>query len=189
MNREVQSLDSHQAQSNIELLRRSRLVLSVVCLLWAGTPHCPAQQSQAVQASPMPDTKTFQQLENRWSQAISKRDQYALELVLAPDLVDISETGDVTTRNQQIAMLFKKDGEALSLDQRVLSVRMFGNVAVVVGTYSTIRLIQGKQDIRNGMFTHVYLNVQGNWLCIHAHRTATAEEALQKTRGKTAKRG
>jgi hypothetical protein len=189
MNCAVQFLDSHRAQRNIELFRRSGHVLSVICLICAGLPRCASQQSRAVQAPVQADTEAFQQLENRWSQAISKRDQYALELVLAPDLVDISETGDVTTRNQQIAMLFKKDGEALSLDQRVLSVRMFGNVAVVVGTYSAIRLIQGKQDIRNGMFTHVYLNVQGNWLCIHAHRTATAEEALQKTRGTKAKRG
>jgi hypothetical protein len=187
MNREVQSLDNHQSQKNIELFRRSRLALSVVCLLCAGVPRCPAQQSQAVQASPMLDTKTFQQLENRWGEAIGKRDQYALELVLSPEFVDVSETGEVTTRNQQIAMLFEKDVEPLSLDPRVLNVRIYGNLAVVVGTYSELRRIRGKPVVYIGMFTHVYLNARGNWLCINAQRTAITEGALLKTHGANSK--
>ena len=187
MNRAVQSLEGRQAQSNMTLLRRSRHVLCVVCLLCAGLPRCAAQQRKAVQASAPADAETFQQLENRWSEAIGKRDQYALELVLAPELVDISETGDVTTRNQQIAMLLKKGGEALSLDQRVLSVRIFDNVAVVVGAYSELRRIHGKPIIGIGMFTHVYHIARGNWLCINAQRTPITEGAVQKKHGENSK--
>jgi hypothetical protein len=187
MNRSVQFLDNHQTQRNIELFRRSCLVLSVVCLLCSGVLGCPAQQSHAVQASLTGDTKAFQQLESRWSEAIDKRDQYALELMLSSEFIDVSEAGDVTTRNQQIAMLFVKGGEPLSLDQRVLNVRIFGNLAVVVGTYSELRRIHGKPVIRNGMFTHVYQNTRGNWLCINAHRTATNEGAPQKTYGANSK--
>jgi hypothetical protein len=80
-------------------------------------------------------------------------------------------------------MLFHKGGEPLSLDQRVSNVRVFGNLAVVIGTYSELRRIHGKPVISNGMFTHVYQNARGNWLCINAHRTATAEGAPQKTDG------
>jgi hypothetical protein len=127
--------------------------------------------------------KAFQQLENRWSLAIGKRDQYALELVLSPELVDVSATGDVTTRNLQIAMLFEKDGEPLSLDQRVLNVRIFGNVAVVVGSYTELRRVHGKSLSSSGMFTHVYESARSNWLCVNAHRTATAGGALLKTNG------
>jgi len=35
--------------------------------------------------------------------------------------------GDVTTRNQQIAMLFQKGDEPVSMEQRVVSVRTFGD--------------------------------------------------------------
>jgi ketosteroid isomerase-like protein len=181
MNRAVQFLDNHQAQRNTELFRRSRLVLSVVCLLCSGVPGCPAQESHVVQASGPTDTKAFQQLENRWSEAIGKRDQYALELVLSPEFVDVSETGDMTTRNQQIAMLFEKGGEPLSLDQRVLSVRILGDLAVVIGAYSELRRIHGRPVSSSGMFTHVYQNARGKWLCINAHRTATAVGVLKKT--------
>ena len=187
MNRTVQTLDNHRAQRNIQLFRSSRFILSVVCLLCSGEPGCRAQQSQAVQVPAPNDTKAFQQLENRWSEATGQRDQYALELVLAPELVDISETGDVTTRNQQIAMLLKKGGEALSLDQRVLSVRIFDNVAVVVGAYSELRRIHGKPIIGTGVFTHVYHLARGNWLCINAQRTAITEGAVQKKHGENSK--
>jgi ketosteroid isomerase-like protein len=187
MNRAVQFLDNYQVQRNVGMFRRSRLALSVVCLLCSGVLVCPAQKNDAVQASLTADTKAFQQLENRWSEAIGKRDQYALELVLSPELVDVSETGDMTTRNQQIAMLFEKGAEPLSLDQRVLNVRIYGNLAVVVGAYSEQRRIHGKPVSSSGMFTHVYQNAHGNWLCVNAHRTATAEEVLQKTHGANSK--
>ena len=187
MNRSVQFLDNHQARSNVELFRRSCLVFSLVCLLLCGAPRCPAQQSHAVQPSLSADMKAFQHLENRWSEAIGKRDQYALELVLSSEFVDVSATGDVTTRNQQIAMLFEKGAEPLSVDRRVLSVRIFDNLAVVIGTYSELQRVHGKRVIRSGMFTHVYQNARGNWLCIHAHRTAATEGALQKTPGVNSK--
>jgi len=57
-------------------------------------------------------------------------------ILLSPLYVDISSTGDVTTRNQQIAQLFQKGDGAVSLQQRVVSVRLFGDTAVVSGTTS-----------------------------------------------------
>jgi ketosteroid isomerase-like protein len=181
MNHSAQFLDNHQAKGNIELFRRSRLVLSVVCLLCSGA------RGHAVQVSLTADTKAFQQLENRWSEAIGKRDQYALELVLSSEFVDVSATGDVTTRNQQIAKLIEKDSDPLSLDQRVLSVRISGNVAVVVGSYTELRRIHGKPVKSSGMFTHVFQKTRTNWLCIIAHRTTTTEGAPQKANGANSK--
>ena len=35
-------------------------------------------------------------------------DQYGLELVLSPLLVDVSATGDITTRNQQVALMTQR---------------------------------------------------------------------------------
>ena len=67
--------------------------------------------------------------------AVTKRDQYALELVLAPQYIGISASGDVATRNQQIAHLFVKNSGPDSLEQKVISVRFVGDVAIVNGTY------------------------------------------------------
>jgi hypothetical protein len=98
-------------------------------------------------------------------------------------LIDISAIGAVTTRNQQIAMLFGKGAEPLSLNLRVINVRIFGDLAVVIGTYGERRRVNGKLTGLNGMFTHIFQNVRGNWLCVSAQRTWPIETVPQKGRG------
>ncbi len=173
----------HSTRMNGKQFQHWYFVLSIICAAFSAVPLCPAQQNRAAQASLPTDMQTFQQVEDRWSKAINNRDQYALELVLSPELIDISATGDVTSRNQQIAMLFEKRSEPLSLDQRVLKVQNFGDLAVVIGTYVEQLRKNEKQDRRTGMFTHIYQNVRGNWLCVSAHRTPALEPAPQKARG------
>jgi hypothetical protein len=103
--------------------------------------------------------------------------------VLSPELIDISAWGDLTTRDQQIAMLFEKDAEPLSLDQRVTNVRTFGQVTVVIGSYDEQLRVNGKPVRQTGMFTHIYHNERGNWFCVNAQRTADVESAAEKARG------
>jgi ketosteroid isomerase-like protein len=156
------------------------VILSIVFVLFVTAIQCSAQQRPGVQASSPTGIHVFQQIEDRWSEAINRRDQYALEQVLSPELIDISAIGSVTTRNQQIAMLFGKGTESLSLDQRVSNVRTFGDMAVVIGTYGEQRRVSGKLVSRNGMFTHIYQNVRSNWLCVSAQRTFPVESVPQK---------
>lgn len=134
----------------------------------------------AIPAATQTDMQRFQQVEDRWGEAISKRDQHALQLVLSPELIDISASGDVTTRNLQIAMLLNKSTEPLSLDQRVASVRTFGDLAVVIGTYVEQLRFDDQPVQRKGIFTHIYQRVHGHWLCVNGHRTAVPEPLRQK---------
>jgi hypothetical protein len=157
-------------------------MLVVFYLLFSAVPLCPQQQTHASQTSPLTDEQKFQQIEDRWSEAIDKRDQYVLELVLSPALIDISATGDVTTRNQQISMLFQKGTASRSLDQLVVRVRVLANIAVVTGSYTEQLRVNDKTVQQKGVFTHVYQNVRGNWLCVVSHRTATGEAAQQNAR-------
>jgi ketosteroid isomerase-like protein len=173
----------HSIRMNVKNSRHLYLVLPIVCVLFSDVPRCPAQQTLAAKSSLLTDMQTFQQVEDRWSKAINNRDQYALELVLSPELIDISATGDVTTRNQQISMLFHKGTEPLSLDQHVVSVQTFGNLAVVIGTYVEQLRVNEKPVLRKGMFTHIYQYERGNWFCINAHRTASVKPVAQKAQG------
>ena len=127
--------------------------------------------------------QTFQTIEDRWSEAINKRDQYALELVLSPELIDISATGTVTTRDQQISMLLQRHTEPLLFDQRVVNVRSFGGIAIVIGNY--VEQPRAKENVvrRSGMFIHVYQKFRGRWSCINAQRTAIGAPSPPKARG------
>ncbi|HEX3662876.1 MAG TPA: nuclear transport factor 2 family protein [Acidobacteriaceae bacterium] len=129
-----------------------------------------------------PAVKEFQGYEDQWSNAIVKNDQYTLEFLLSPVFVNISSTGDVTTRNQQIASLFDKGDEPISLEQRVISVRTFGDTSVVSGTYIAKWRTNGNVREERGIFTHVYNHDRTHWACVNAQRTAVVEMKPGKQR-------
>jgi hypothetical protein len=145
-----------------------------------------AQQTATTQP---PQITEFQKLEDQWSDAVAKRDQYGLELLMSPILVNISSTGEVTTRNQQIAQLFEKSGpQPVSMEQRVVNVRTFEDMALVDGTYIIKWKIDGQIREERGIFTHVYQHVRNNWICVHAQRTAVVEKGgEQKTKSASKK--
>jgi hypothetical protein len=159
------------------------LIPLILFILYSSGPQTNAQQASPAQASQLSDKQAFQQIEDRWSLAIVKRDQYALELVLSPELIDISASGFQTTRDQQIAMVFEKDAEPLSLDQRVTNARTYGKLAVVIGSYDEQLRINGRTVRQTGIFTHIYHNERGEWLCLNAQRTLAVESVPEKERG------
>jgi len=151
----------------------SLLASAVLCAGFAS-----AQQSAPQQP---PVIAQFQKLEDQWSDAVAKRDQYSLELLMSPILVNISATGEVTTRNQQIAQLYEKAGPQLvSMEQRVVNVRTFEDTAIVDGTYIIKWKIDGQIREERGIFTHVFQHARENWVCVHAQRTAVLEKTDEK---------
>jgi hypothetical protein len=168
--------------SSAGLVSCASVIWSIVSVLFFAIPQSFAQDTSASQALLLTDKQEFQQIEDRWSEAINKRDQYALELVLSPELIDISAAGTVMTRDQQIATLLQKHTEPLLLDQRVVNVRSFGEIAVVIGNYVEQPSAREKVAWRRGMFTHIYRRVLGRWSCISSQRTAIADPSPQKAR-------
>ena len=134
-----------------------------------------AQQPTKSTAVP-PEFKEMQQVEDRWNEAVTKRDQYGLELVLAPQFIGISATGDVATRNQQIAQLLVKGAGPDSLEQKVVSVRFVGDVAIVNGTYVMSWKTDKGPVLEKGIFSHVFEHVRTTWLCLNSQRTVVAED-------------
>jgi ketosteroid isomerase-like protein len=172
----------HSTSSNAFLISYASLILSILFVVLFIIPQSTAQEVSPSQAPALTEKETFQQVEDRWSEAINKRDQYALELVLSPELIDISATGTVTTRDQQIVALLQGHTEPLLLDQRVVNVRSFGEIAIVVGNYVEQPRASGRAVRQSGMFTHVYRKFLGRWSCIEAQRTAIGDSSPQKSR-------
>ena len=164
------------------LLTRSSLFIFTLCAIavpsFGQSPV--AVTSATANPSQAAEIKEMQKLEDQWSDAIVKRDQYGMELLLSPLYVGISAGGEVTTRNQQIALLFQKTIDPLTMEQRVISVRMLGDVAVVNGTYITRRRNGSESVEERGIFTHVFQRVRSNWLCINSQRTIVVEDASAK---------
>jgi ketosteroid isomerase-like protein len=169
-------------------IRHALHATSALCLFALSTLSF-AQQAQSVRPGKPepPEVKEFQQLEDNWSDALVKNDQYALENLLSPVYVDIAANGDVTTRNQQIALLFQKSAEPISMEQRVASVRTFGDTAIVSGTYIARHKLNGDTREDRGIFTHVYARARGKWLCVNAQRTTVIEQSTAKPKAEAKK--
>ncbi|MGA3129318.1 MAG: nuclear transport factor 2 family protein [Terracidiphilus sp.] len=143
----------------------------------------PAPQTMAesgVTTTVSPEVAQFQKIEDSWSDAVNRRDQYALELVLSPLFVDVSAQGDVTTRNQQVVLVLNGQDKSLYLTQKVITVRMLGDIAVANGTYSLEHKVNAAEVDEKGVFTHVFERVRGGWLCINSQRTVLRTDANSK---------
>ena len=136
-------------------------------------------------AKPPTQLQAMQKLEDSWSAALAKRDQYGLELVLSPQFVNISADGEVRSRNQEIAYVLNKFPDMISLEQTVISVRTLGDVALVNGTYVLQRRVNGHPVEEKGVFSHVFQRTRSNWQCINAQRTIVVEEAVAKAKTTT----
>ena len=158
----------------------SNSVASPVSTPVSGPASAPLSVQTTATSAASPEIREFQKIEDSWSAAVNDRDQYGLELVLSPLFVDVSAVGDITTRNQQVATVITGDDKTVHLDQRVITVRMLGDVAVANGTYALHHKASTAEVTEKGIFTHVYERSHGSWLCINSQRTVLHEDSNAK---------
>jgi len=156
----------------------SALLLSCCAVVAQNPAPAPASAAAkpAVTSAESPEKREFQKIEDSWSNSVNQRDQYNLELVLSPLFVDVSASGDITTRSQQLAQLITGEDKTVHLDQRVITVRMLGDIAVANGTYSLHHKVNTAQVDEKGVFTHVFERLRGGWVCINSQRTVLRED-------------
>jgi ketosteroid isomerase-like protein len=150
------------------------------CAVFAQSPNpgpVASKATSAVTSDTSPDIHEFQKIEDTWSNAVNQRDQYSLELVLSPLFVDISATGDITTRNQQLAQLITGEDKTMRIEQRVITVRLLGDTSVANGTYVLHHKAGSNLVDEKGVFTHVFEKMRGGWVCVNSQRTLLREDA------------
>ena len=177
-------------------MTRSTLCFSALllfcCAVFAQTSTPPSGTDAAVSIATTdvgPQVREFQKIEDTWSGAINARDQYSLELVLSPLFVDVSASGDITTRNQQLAQLIIGEDKTMHLDQRVITVRLLGDTAVANGTYVFHHKAASGQVDEKGIFTHVFEKNRGGWVCVNSQRTAARGSPMPRRRNSLRRRG
>jgi ketosteroid isomerase-like protein len=153
----------------------SVVLLSCTALAQVPSPS-PAPVQVPVTTTSSPEVQQFQKIENDWADAVNRRDQYALELVLSPLFLDVSGSGDITTRNQQLTYLITTEDKTLHLEQKVITVRMLGDTAVANGTYILHHRGSSGQVDEKGVFTHVFERSRSGWVCINSQRTVLRED-------------
>ena len=165
-------------------MNRFAACISVVflsCTAFGQTTVSPPVSAQTpVTSTASPEVQQFQKIEDSWDDAVNKRDQYGLELVLSPLFLDVSGTGDITTRNQQVAYVITTEDRTMHLQQKVVAVRMLGDTAVANGTYVLHHRSSSGQVDEKGVFTHVFERAHNGWVCINSQRTMLREDGKSK---------
>ena len=149
------------------------------CVAAAAQDQAPAPETTpkpGITSTAPPEVQTFQKIEDKWDDAVNARDQYALELVLSPTFMGISATGDITTRNQELAGVISGQDKTEHLDQHVITVRMLGETAVANGTYTLHRKASAGPVEEKGVFTHVFEKQRNGWICVNSQRTILRED-------------
>jgi ketosteroid isomerase-like protein len=164
------------------MTRLSACFFALLLSCCAAFSQTPAPVQSATASAENPDINQFQKIENTWSNAVNQHDQYALELVLSPLFVDVSASGDISTRNQQLAQVVIGEDKTLYLAQRVITVRMLGDIAVANGTYTLHHKVNSAQVDEKGIFTHVFERLRGGWVCVNSQRTALHEDPNSKSK-------
>jgi len=145
-------------------------------VLAQGTNSSPPAVHAPVTSTASPDLQQFQKIEDSWDEAVNRRDQYGLENVLSPLFLDVSSSGDITTRNQQLAFIITTEDKSLHLEQKVVTVRMLGDTAVANGTYVLHHRGNSGQVDERGVFTHVFERGHNSWVCVNSQRTVLRED-------------
>ncbi len=174
--------------STLSPMNRFLVCLSVVLVSWSAAAQSSAPdptastatQQPAVTTTASPEVQQFQKIEDAWSTAVNQHDQYGLENVLSPLFMDVAANGDITTRNQQVVQVITTEDKSLWLSQKVITVRMLGDIAVANGTYMLRHNLNGKPVEEKGVFTHVFERTHGGWMCINSQRTTLRQEMQGK---------
>jgi ketosteroid isomerase-like protein len=109
--------------------------------------------------------KALMVLDQNWCNASVKNDAAAVSAILADDLTDVSLTGKLNNKAQDIANL--KTDKTTLCDEDMMQVRVYGDAAVVVGR-ATVKSATFNGQFR---FTDTYILRNGHWQVVASQST------------------
>jgi ketosteroid isomerase-like protein len=138
------------------------LVLAVSCPLF-GQAKPPAPEPKKGTSVEQELTK----LSNQWNDAMAKRDVAALERILSDDWISAGFEEGVGTKAQFLADLKSGDYALSSTVVHEMNVRAYGNAAVVITHYTTVKEQYKGKDISGSYRTiDTWVRRAGRWQCV-----------------------
>jgi ketosteroid isomerase-like protein len=110
-------------------------------------------------------------VESVWNQAEAKGDIKALDLIFDNYLVYVDEQGQLLSKSEFLRQVKAESTHSQSLSTQAMSAQVYGDTAVVTGTYRMQQTKGGKQILREGRFTDTWVRENGTWVCVAAQST------------------
>jgi hypothetical protein len=111
--------------------------------------------------------KDVRALEDERVKSQSRKDSHALDLMLDKDLVYI-ENGEVITKGDYLSQVTAAKPHLREIVLEAMTVHSVENTAIVVGTYRTTDVRNGKASLKRWRFVDTWVNKKGSWMLVAA---------------------
>jgi ketosteroid isomerase-like protein len=132
---------------------------------------CWAVLAGAQNSTDLAGRTTVLALENVWDQAQERGDVKALTALFDNSLIYIDYDGTLLTKAGYLARVKANPTHIQQIVAEQMSVQMFADTAIVVGSYRVKGVENGKPYLRRGRFTDTWVLTGPNWICVAAAAT------------------
>ena len=118
---------------------------------------------QVTQNNSTPTPDLVKQLEQRFTNALLKRDDTELNELLAEDLVHIAFEGQIASKTEYMAFFKQGAWKYNKYETTNVAVKLMGDAAVVTGRVERSIVINNKETTGAFAFTHVWSKTGDRW--------------------------
>jgi ketosteroid isomerase-like protein len=120
----------------------------------------------ALAQKPAPAADELKQLETAWMDALKSRDAAKLGDILADSWVALNTEGETHDKARYLAGLKSPAKSLDSFEMGPMTVRFFGNTAVVTGSDTEKSMEKGKDSSGKYVWTDVFVKQNGKWKAV-----------------------
>ena len=143
-------------------MRRLRTI--VPALLFALAPHVASSQGTSPEDS-------VRSVEMARRDALLAADTVALSRMIAPDFIEISRLGQIRTRQDNVREIASGTLKLLTINYDSLSVRMYGNTAILFGIADNTGTFRGFPFQGKIRYMRVFVRRDGRWQAVAMQQT------------------
>ena len=122
-----------------------------------------------------PDTanveQTLMQLEQQWNQALLAKDYKTVNQIMADDWTGIDFRGMTVTKAETLDELKAGESGNQSVELGEMTVKVFGNTAVVIGSDTEKSTYHGKDSSGKYAWLDVFVKRDGRWQAVASEST------------------
>jgi hypothetical protein len=151
-------------------MKRIAIAVCVIVLVFAAAIIA----QTAVQPKSGSVEQELIKLENELGNALAKRDAASINRLLADDCMGTESDGSVWDKAQFFEVVKSLDISSPVSDE--WKVRVYGNVAVVMGRYTYKKQSAGHEVTGQERFTDTWVKRAGRWQCVAMHASEIAQK-------------
>jgi len=115
--------------------------------------------------------ENLKKLENDWNAALKAKDAAKLGDILGERWIEVEPDGKITDRATALSNLKAPGFSLTDIQMGPMTVRFFGNTAIVVGSDTEKSMMNGKDSSGKYVFTDVFIKRDGKWKAVSSQST------------------